>query len=399
MKILYIHQYFRTPETGGCIRSYHLASGLVKAGHEVTLITAHSGRHLQQDIQGIHVHYLPVAYRNSFGFVRRACAFLKFVALTKRRAAKLIKQGHQYDLAYVMTTPLTTGLVALHLKKRYSIPFYFEVGDLWPEAPIRMGAIKNRGFRDFLYRFERRCYHEAQKVIALSPAIRNYIEATSPLTKVYVITNISDTRYFQPTPKKGEAFTIGYIGTFGAANHLDYLIDVAKLCQDQQVPVQFVLMGGGADYNRIKRSSSKLKNVSIYPFGDTSTVRHLMERLDAVYVSFLDLEILNTGSPNKFFDGLAAGKMIILNFGGWIREVVEKSGCGFYHTPNEPQTFMDEITKYLDSPKRVKECQANARNLAESYYDKSLQIERLIKILNNEKHINLDGAHVYILTA
>lgn len=40
MKLIYIHQYFKTPEEGGAVRSYHLAKGLVEAGIQVELITS-----------------------------------------------------------------------------------------------------------------------------------------------------------------------------------------------------------------------------------------------------------------------------------------------------------------------------------------------------------------------
>ncbi|MEQ8239159.1 MAG: glycosyltransferase WbuB, partial [Cyclobacteriaceae bacterium] len=70
MKILYVHQYFLTPEEGGCTRSYYLAKGLVKHGHEVTMLTASNTRKGQQTIEGIDVRYLPVKYDNSFGFVK-----------------------------------------------------------------------------------------------------------------------------------------------------------------------------------------------------------------------------------------------------------------------------------------------------------------------------------------
>ena len=46
MKILYIHQYFKTPSEGGAIRSWHIATGMVRAGHEVILITAHNHSNL-----------------------------------------------------------------------------------------------------------------------------------------------------------------------------------------------------------------------------------------------------------------------------------------------------------------------------------------------------------------
>ena len=68
MKILYLHQYFRTPEEGGAIRSYYLAKGLVEHGIEVELITSHNENSVvTKNIEGIKVHYLPVFYDNNHG--------------------------------------------------------------------------------------------------------------------------------------------------------------------------------------------------------------------------------------------------------------------------------------------------------------------------------------------
>ncbi|MEQ9303264.1 MAG: glycosyltransferase WbuB, partial [Marinoscillum sp.] len=64
MRILYVHQYFKTPEEGGCLRSYHLAKGLVEAGHKVTMLTGHSKHAGQQEIAGIDVHYFKIPYSN-----------------------------------------------------------------------------------------------------------------------------------------------------------------------------------------------------------------------------------------------------------------------------------------------------------------------------------------------
>ncbi len=88
MHILYIHQYFKTPEEGGAIRSYYLAKGLVDAGHTVTMLTAHSGsKYKKMFVNGIHVHYLPVPYRQSMGNFARIKAFLKFVWLVCNKAS------------------------------------------------------------------------------------------------------------------------------------------------------------------------------------------------------------------------------------------------------------------------------------------------------------------------
>jgi len=401
MKILYIHQYFKTPAEGGCVRSYHLAKGLVDQGHEVTMVTTHniwSGLH---QIDGLQVHYLQVPYANRFGFMRRIWSYLRYVVLAKRKIASL---KTKFDLAYVMTTPLTTGLIALHLKERYNLPYYFEVGDLWPEAPIKMGAIRNGLLKNLLYRFEKKCYFEAQKVIALSPAIRNYIEANSPETKVHVVPNFADVSFFEANHKiqrfsAENPLKVGYIGTFGAANHLDYLLDAARVCQEQKLPVVFDLMGDGAHLKRIKRLSRQLDNLTLHTFGSADAVKHLLESQDAVYVSFKNLEILNTGSPNKFFDGLAAGKLIMINFGGWIRQIVEEQKCGFYHDPLDPTELARKLSVFLKEPEMLYQYQKNARALAEKYYSKELQVQKLGKILTNQKHLSVSDSEVYILTA
>lgn len=401
MKILYVHQYFKTPKEGGGIRSYHLAKGLAAKGHEVTMITAHHGPSKVMTINGVSVHYLRVPYKNQFGFVRRVWAFLRFVYLAKKAINKLPK----FDLAYVMSTPLTTGLIALHVKEKYNIPYYFEVGDLWPEAPIKMGVIRNSILKNLLYRFEKKCYFEAQKVVALSPAIRNYIEANSPETRVYVLPNISDNEFFKPSTNFPKYFThenpfrIAYTGTFGAANHLQFLVEAARQCEAEKVPVLFSLMGKGATLNKIKRQGKDLKNIRFYPFGTAREVRNLLDKQDAVYISFKNLEILNTGSPNKFFDGLAAGKLIVVNFGGWIRNVIEKNKCGFYHDPLNPVEFARKLSVFINNPSLLLKYQKRSRDLAESYYDKNLQVNKLLKILNNEKKLEISESEVYILTA
>ena len=79
MKILYIHQYFKTPQEGGGIRSYHIAKAMVAAGHEVEMLTAHNQpEYVKINIEGITVHYLPVAYDNSFSKIRRIMSFISF---------------------------------------------------------------------------------------------------------------------------------------------------------------------------------------------------------------------------------------------------------------------------------------------------------------------------------
>ena len=400
VKILYVHQYFKTPEEGGSIRSYYLAKGLVQSGHEVTMITSHNEAYQVKKLDGIEVHYLPVKYDNSFGFLRRLFSFWKFVKLARKEALKL----ERHDLAYVMTTPLTTGFIATYLKSKINLPYCFEVGDLWPEAPVKMGIVKNKILQKWLYALEKKFYFEAEKVIALSPAIRNYVEKVSPNTKVYVIPNMADCEFFEPDYSIGDfsfsnKFQITYCGAIGKANHLEFLLEVARQSARHHLPIHFNIIGYGSEMDRLALDAKFLFNVTFFPHAGKEAVREILSASDAVYVSFKDVDVLGTGSPNKFFDALAAGKLSIVNFNGWIKNVVGRSKCGFYHDPNKPEEFIRKVKVFLDSPELLVRYQRNGRKLAELYYDKNIQITKLLKILNNEYKFEKNESEVYILTA
>ncbi|MEJ0031312.1 MAG: glycosyltransferase [Bacteroidota bacterium] len=136
MKILILHQHFKTPDTGGAIRSWYLAKGLVEHGHTPVVITAHNEKkYLHTTIEGIEVHYLPIPYDNAFDYYRRGAAFLRFVF----GSIKIASAIEGIDRIYAISVPLTIAFVARWTSFRKGIPYFFEVGDLWPAAPIQNG--------------------------------------------------------------------------------------------------------------------------------------------------------------------------------------------------------------------------------------------------------------------
>ena len=110
-------------------------------------------------------------------------------------------------------------------------------------------------------------------------------------------------------------------------------------------------------------------------------VRGVMNITDAIFVCYKDRPILETGSPNKFFDGLAAGKLIVINFGGWIKKEIEEYKCGVTISKSDPSDFINKIRTFITDPDRLKEYQVNSRKLDEQKYDRKLLIEKWISFL------------------
>ncbi|MBN8576205.1 MAG: glycosyltransferase family 4 protein [Cytophagales bacterium] len=390
MNVLILHQHFHTPETGGALRSYYLATALAAHGFRVTVITAHNEKtYSRKTIENIDVHYLPIPYNNRFGFVARSQSFLKYV----RGAVKLAKQFRDVDYCYAISVPLTVGLAAMWLKLRYKTPYIFEVGDLWPEAPIQLGFIKNFIFAQTLYALERRIYKSAHAVVALSPAIKSAIEKKAPGKTVHLIPNMADCNFYKPALKDAtlattygvtEKLVVSYIGAVGVANGLDSFLECVNASRKAQLPVHFFMCGDGAELDRLKGHSQTmgLQNLTFLDFRNRDGVKELLNITDAMFISFKQVPILETGSPNKFFDGLAAGKLIIINFGGWIKKELEETQCGFYYNPQQPTEFVKKLSAYLYEGGLLERAQSAARKLGEEKYSRENLSEAFVGVFN-----------------
>ena len=53
------------------------------------------------------------------------------------------KKLQKPDVVFATHTPLTIGLAGAALAGHFNVPFVFEVRDLWPDALINLGALKN----------------------------------------------------------------------------------------------------------------------------------------------------------------------------------------------------------------------------------------------------------------
>lgn len=404
MKILYIHQYFNTPKVPGGTRSYWISQELIKRGHQVTMITtARKGFEPgEQDVDGIHVVFVKNDYDNSMSAPRKVLAFINFVRLAIKEAAK--QKG--IDIVYATSTPLTIGYVAMKLKTKKKWPYVFEVRDLWPEFPIQIGAIKNKLAIWYLRRLERHIYERSEHVVALSPGMQEgVISAGTPKEKTSMIPNMSKPDKFFPHEKNMEIarqfefditkFNVIHFGAMGKANGLTYIIDAAKILQDKGIgDVNFVFMGFGATEPKLKKMVEDygLKNVQFLGVHPMATLAEVVNLCDASITSFLNLPILKTNSPNKLFDSLSAGKPIIVNSAGWTKDLVEKDDCGFFVNPDDPNDFVEKLLLYKNEPETLKRWGENARRLSLEVFDKNILSAKVADVIE-AAYAKIQGLH------
>jgi UDP-N-acetylglucosamine:LPS N-acetylglucosamine transferase len=205
MKILYIHQYFKTPSDSGGTRSYWIAKGLVEKKHDVTVLSAKNNmdsRINEVYIEGIKVVYFNVSYSNKMSVFRRLLSFLSFMS----RTCIYVLKEKNVDLIFATSTPLTIGIPALFGKFFKRIPYVFEVRDLWPEVPIQMGALKNTLVIKAAVFLEKTIYKNANHIITLSPGMKEgVLKVVKDQSKLSMTPNMAKVDEFFPREISNEA--------------------------------------------------------------------------------------------------------------------------------------------------------------------------------------------------
>ena len=394
MHILYLHQYFATRKGTTGTRSYEFARYLVGKGHRVTMMTSglenrefpvlKDKKYAEFETEGINVVAISAAYNDpqvgtGMSGLQRIFKFYQFAWLACRVGKKLPAP----DVVFATHTPLTIGLAGLTLGRYFNVPFVFEVRDLWPEALVNVGALKNPLVIWWLERMAKKIYSGAKHIVALSPGMKEGIIRTGvSVNKVTVIPNASDLDLFRPEidgsaqrQRLGlkDRFAAIYFGAMGLANGLEYVIEAARILADRgNNNIVVMLLGSGGKRADLKKLTSEyeLKNVIFSdPAYDKERLAQIVAGCD-VCLTIYRATKEHTWSPNKMFDALAAGKPVLINVPGWLGETIEKNNCGRCLDAHRPEMLADSLQELAANPELCRQMGKNARELAEREFDR-----------------------------
>jgi glycosyltransferase involved in cell wall biosynthesis len=398
MKITYIHQYFTTPDQGGGTRSYEMGRRLVRAGHQVNMITTRreagfGGWHVR-DVAGMTVHELGVPYSNRMSNARRILAFLHFALAASWKAATL-----KADVIFATSTPLTVAIPGMAASVVRRTPMVFEVRDLWPDVPIALGALKAPWSRWLARRLERLAYARSRHIVALAPGMRDDIVAKGvDPEKVTVIPNGCDAELFQPDagarqavlrslPELGMGPLVVFTGTIGRANGLSYMVDMAAAARSFDPAIRFVVVGDGAERASVEERARQagLLGTSMFFLG------HQPKAEAAKWVVASDMVVCLFTGPrvvwkdavqNKFFDALAAGKPTASNFEGFQSIVAKKAGIGIILDPASAARGAEQLCAALRDQAWLAQVPTRAQQLASGEFSRDALAARLERVLD-----------------
>ncbi|WP_339898328.1 glycosyltransferase family 4 protein [Paraglaciecola polaris] len=368
MKILYLHQYFATPDSNAGTRSYEMAKRFVANGHDVTLVTSSAFLSTNYqfepgwnylEIDAIKLHVLHQSYSNKNSFLKRILKFIHFSWASTLKSLQL-----KSDVLLATSTPLTIAIPGLIYSKIKKTPFVFEVRDLWPELPIAVGAIKNPILIRFAKWLERYTYRNSKRIIGLSPGMCDgIIKHGIKSDHVTLATNGCDTALFAVESRVGESYKedclkflkgrklVVYTGTFGLINDVGYLPELARAMLSVSDEICFVAIGDGMEKNLVieKARTFNVLDKNLYflePVPKTEIVK-LLSAADLSLSLFGPVKEMWHNSANKLFDALASGTPIAINYGGWQETLIKKHKCGLVLDSDKHNESAKKLAEFL----------------------------------------------------
>ena len=388
MKILYVSQYF-PPEMGApAARAAELSRHWARMGHDVTVLTGFPNHptglvpeewrsrlhHLRymETVDGVRVvrtWLWPLPNRKAHERIRNYASFCISAAVSG-----LVL--HKPDVIIATSPQLLCALSGWWLAFWKRVPFVFEVRDLWPESLAAVGAgsegsILHRtlaAIAGFLYR-------RAHRIVVVAPAFKDHLIRywNVPAAKISIVENGVETDLFRLDPaapevrkklKLEDRFLICYIGTMGNAHGLDTLIAAAKELQTALPSATFLLIGEGADKERIVElaAASGLTNLMFLGQQPRETIPSYVSASDLCLVMLKKTELFKTVIPTKLLEYMACERPVVVAVDGQARKIIEEAGAGVFVEPEDSRALVEAIVELAKNPEQRRQMGASGRH-------------------------------------
>jgi len=404
VRILYLSQYF-PPEVGATqTRAFEMARGLVKAGHQVTVITefpnhpsgimpeSYRRRVFERTkLDGIDVIRVWVKASPVKTFNSRLAFYLSFMVMSF--IAGLIFARRRYDAIYATSPPLFVGGAALMLSYLRRTPLFFEVRDLWPEVAVQMNQLSNARAIRWSTWLEESCYRRALRIIVVTRGIKaRLVSRGIPEEKITIIPNGANVELYTARARNGKLqreiglephhFVLIYTGLLGLIHGLETVIETAELLKDQE-EIRFLLVGDGPRKAFLKNMCEE-RSIQNVIFHDA-----VPEIALADYIALSDvglhvqraLEIARMALPVKMFSYMACEKPVLMALEGEGADLMEASKAGIVVPPEDPPALVEAIRFMQSHPERCLEYGRNGRSTVEKYYSRQALAREMAELI------------------
>ncbi|MBN1552990.1 glycosyltransferase family 4 protein [bacterium] len=403
MNIMFLSHYFPPEVNAPATRTFEHCRRWVSAGHHVTVVTCapncpegrvyegYKNKLIQEEIvDGIRVVRLWTYIAANKGTVRRIINYLSFMVSALFYGMRAPKP----DILLATSPQFFCGLAGAVLGRIRCIPFLLEIRDIWPESITAVGAMRNKRLLRFLERLEKKLYKLADRIVTVGDGYRDQlIRKGVSEDKLFVIVNGIDPKVFVPVEpdqslkdklKLNHKYVCSYIGTIGMASGLEIVLEAAaKLNNSGQTDIAFLLVGDGADREKLQKKAEDchLRNVIFTGRQPKDRIPALFAISDVCLVHLIKQELFKTVLPSKLFEAAGMGKPILLGVEGEAVKMLQKWQAGITFEPENVEEFIKALLELYEDRHLGRQMGESGRKYVIAHYNRDTLAQDYLTLL------------------
>ena len=398
-KLLYITQYY-PPEVGaGAVRSDIMSKHLAQDGWDVDVVCEkpnyptgiidenYKEKWVYREAihENLTVHRIWSVVNERKNVVQQLLFFLSFMVSS---FIYMLANPKRYDIIYVTSPPIFTGVSGYLLSKIFGAKFVFEVRDIWPDSAVNQTELDSEPvFLRFGKKLEKWLYHNADLIVPVTDAAETIIRNRSNGTPTSVIPNGVDVDLFEKKdhPEEGmdepydhSKFRVGYVGSLGVIHDLRTFVEAAKLCEHDP-DIRFVIVGDGGRNNRLKDILEEFepKNLDWLGLKKHEQVPYYISSFDVAVNPINPSKAFESIVTVKFYEYLACEVPVITCGKGLMKEIGDLSGAAITVEPKNPEKLAERIREIKENHLIKEKLSMSGRHFINDKYSRSKLANKL----------------------
>lgn len=391
MKILIVCQFYY-PEN---FTITSIAKKLVSYGHEVDVLTGKPnygfGKMVEgyenisfEVIDGVNVHRVDIKARGK----NKGSIISNYLSYYFKANKWVKKCKTKYDVVFSMSlSPVTILGPANKYKKKFKVKHLCHCVDLWPESVLITNAVKKKSLMyKILYRWSKKLYNGADKILIGSPSFKQYFDNVLKLKKdiSYLPQCALHTKEesLEKINFNDNKFHILYCGNIGTIQLVEEIPLAMKEINNDNIHFDVIGYGMNQDIflNRIEQLNLKDKITYHGPIKSKDTVKYF-NGADALFVSLKNEGYVGKTIPNKLVMAMGFNKPILAMLDGDGKQILKSAGGGIVceQTTNSLKEGIENIASL--SKEKLKTMGDNNYSYYKNNFDEEIIAKRIEKEL------------------
>ena len=377
------------------------AETMAARGHEVEVVAAHPhypapewGSKVlpyREERNGIPVLRLPLWIGRASG-VERMRQEVSFM-LAQTAALPALSRP---DVVVAVSPSFPALLPAMLNHRLRRVPWVLWLQDILPDGAAATGLVESGALLDAARRFERRAYHEADRVIVISESFEENLRAKGvPQSKLERIYNIATRPLTErpPADRFGSSPLVLNMGNIGFSQGLAPLVAAFERSEEMASRgVRFAMAGDGvaADGVRAEIRSERVEVTGVLGF---EPLERLLQEAAVALVS-QHYEGAEFNVPSKLMNFMAYGLPVLaaVRPDSEVARIVTASGGGWVVDSSDPDSFPAKVAEILDRPDEAARRGSAALEFARQNFTPEGAAEKFERVLGEIRRGGAVGA-------